>query len=174
MQNLQSVFKQSTIELFEKFAIRTDDIKSFVKCDMKSFNKYGECWVILTDSEICSVSEDGAFIRKSIDSVKEIYVDSFVSSGCIIALCEDEEIALGYFTLAVAKTVEKFVSSVQRAKTDMPEKADSPVYSDIDFINKGRKKLFMRVLSYVPRYKKQLVQIIAIIVLSRLLKIVQP
>ncbi len=174
MQNLQSVFKQSTIELFEKFAIRTDDIKSFVKCDMKSFNKYGECWVILTDSEICSVSEDGAFIRKSIDSVKEIYVDSFVSSGCIIALCEDEEIALGYFTLAVAKTVEKFVSSVQRAKTDMPEKADAPVYSDIDFINKGRKKLFMRVLSYVPRYKKQLVQIIAIIVLSSLLNIVQP
>ena len=174
MQNLQGIFEQSTIELFEKFAIRTEDIKSFVKCDMKSFNKYGECWVILTDSEICSVSEDGELTRKSLEDIKEIYVDSFISSGCIIAACEDEEIALGYFSLAVAKNVEKFVSSAERVKAETPEKTDPPVYSDTDFINKGRKKLFMRVLSYVPRYKKQLVQIIAIIVLSSLLNIVQP
>lgn len=174
MQNLKSIFEQSTIELFEKYSIYADDIKSFVKCDMKSFNKYGECWILLTDSEILSVSEDGGFVRKSIEDIKEVYVESFVSSGCVIAVCETEEVALGYFSLTVAKNVEKFVSSVQRVKADMPEKSDVPTYSEEDFINKGRKKLFMRVLSYVPKYKNQLVQIIAIIVLSSLLNIVQP
>ncbi len=168
------IFDQATIELFKKYSVRVEDIKSFIKCDMKSHNKYGNTWVLLTNDKLVSIGEDGEFIRKNTDEIKDIYVETYVSSGCIILALENEEIAFGYFSLSQAKAVEKFVFDALKREQENNENKKSDKLQEKDYSIKGRKKLFFRVLSYIPKYKGMLVATILIILLSSVVNILQP
>lgn len=161
-----------TIELFERFSVREKDIKSLVKCDMKSHNQYGNVYVLLTDSFIATIGEDGEFYKIEADKIKDIFVRTYVSSASLVLLCDEEEIVLGYFSLKCAKAVEKFVFDVLKRNEENLQK--SAYIPEGDSVTKGRKKLFLRVLSYIPKYKKDLFLTILVILSSSLVNIVNP
>lgn len=163
-------------ELLLRLGIEKEDVLFWVKNDMQSPSSFGESYLVAHKKGIYSIIPDGEVLFKEYSLIDDIFAETYVSSGSII-LCENkEETPFASFSLASAKKAEEFISFVRKTVKNTEEMQKRPDYvSEKDeFINKGRKKLFLRVLSYVPRYKAELFTVIAIIILASLVNVVRP
>lgn len=162
--------------ILEKFNIDRDNVLFFVKCDMSSHDKLGESYVIATDEGVGAISGDEEYIFKKYSDIEDIFAQTYVSAGSIVIIDNGMEMPLASFTLAKAMQAEAFITFVKNKINKISIEAPTKQFENIkdDFINKGRKKLFLRVLSYIPKYKTELLLIISIIIVSSLVNVVRP
>lgn len=163
--------------IMNSYGIAAESIVATLKCDLSSPGTYGESFVCALEDSICSVGSDGAFLRKKYSEIEDVYTQNFVSSGSIILKCAEGEVVLSYFTLAVSANVEWFLRIARKliaGGEPQPEDFVLREKDDFSYINNGRKKLFFRVMSYLPRYKKHLSQMILIIIIATLINLVPP
>ena len=160
----------------ENYIGKDDEIIVSCECDLSSCLYKNALVCVLSDS-LCVLDEDGGFFRKKYSEISDIYVRSYVTSGEIIIVSSGEEIPVSQFTLTMSGKVEQLVNTVRKFISGETVDKDSLTPAkekDFSYINKGRKKLFLRVMSYVPRYKKHLCWMIALIILSTLVNLVRP
>ena len=164
------------IELLSNLGIEKEDVLFWVKNDMASSDSFGESYLIAHKKGIYSIIPNGEVLFKEYSLIEDIFAETYVSSGCIMVCDDGAEAPFAYFSLASAKKTEEFISFVKKTikNTAEAEKRPDYIYEKDEFINKGRKKLFLRVLSYVPRYKAELFTVIAIIILASLVNVVRP
>lgn len=171
------ITKDGFENIVNTYGITAESIVATLKCDLSAPGTYGESFVYALDDSVCSVGSDGAFIRKKYSEIEDIYTQNFVSSGSIVVKCTDCEIVLAYFTLTVSANVEWFLKIARKLISG--EKVDAADFvlrknDDFSYLNNGRKKLFFRVMSYLPRYKKHLFQMVFIIILVTLINLIPP
>jgi len=160
-----------------KFNIAPESVKAALKCDMQSSDLYGEEWALACEDRICFIHADGGFFMKKYEQTDEVTTETYVSAGSLVLRCGEEEYMPVHFTLALSGKVSKFVLAVnmlmQNGEIDENELKRFPA-DDNKYINNGRKKLFFRIMSYVPKYKKELVTIISMIILTSMINLVNP
>ncbi len=160
----------------EKYIGKNENIVAFCECDL-SFGTYGKTLVCVLSDSLCVLGENGDFWRKKYSEIADIYVLNYVSSGEIIVKASGDEISLSQFTLTLSGQVERIIRVVQKyINGEKVEEDNIPPAEDdkFSYINRGRKKLFLRVMSYVPRYKKHLAWMIILIILATLVNLVRP
>lgn len=162
------------LEKINSYGIKADCIPLYTECDLTNENSYKKSVICALDDCICTIDEDGGFFCEKYENIDDIYAKNFVSSGAVFILCKGEEIPLGYFTMTVSSAIEGFISAVCKKIDGGELKVQNLKESDFSYINQGRKKLFLRVMSYIPRYKKHLFMMIGIIILSTLINMLRP
>lgn len=167
--------QKKDLALFEKFDIASTDILAFLKSDMQNSNNYGVCMVAATKDFICAASEDGSFIRIDYDDIEDICAESYVASGAITVRKKYDQALLSSYSLKKAEEVALFISSVKKIMAGSQcENQNIEATGHEDFINKGRKKLFLRVLSYAPRYMRQTIIVVMAVIAAGLINVIQP
>ena len=167
--------RKNDLAVFEKFNIKSEDILASLKSDMKNTDNFGVCMIAATKDFICAASEDGFFIRIDYADIEDISAENYVSSGAVTVTKKYEDVLLASYSLKKAAEVSSFISSVKRIMAGKQSENQSidPIGQD-DFINKGRKKLFLRVLSYAPRYMRQTIIVVLTVLAAGLINVVQP
>ncbi len=166
----------SMIDKIKDFISESDEIILSCECDL-SCGKYAKTLVCALSDSLCVLRDDGTFIREKYCDIDSIYAENYVSSGGLIITIDGKDNCVAQFTLTKSSKIEQLINVVRKyiAGETVTEENKEPVNDEpFSYINKGRKKLFMRVMSYVPRYKKQLVFMILIIILSTLVNLVRP
>ena len=157
------------LKRLEKLGINKESVIATLETDLSRPSSYGKTYLFALDDSLCIFREDGTFALKNYKDITDVYTDIYVSSGSLI-LAEGEKLfAVADFTLSVSARVEWFVNILRKLIAgEKPNTEESAIKKNADFeyINSGRKKLFMRVLSYVPRYKKHLIAMMSIIIFS--------
>ena len=165
------------IEALEKYGIDKDSIIAVLETDLARPSTYGKTTLYALQDSLCILGENGSFVLKKYNDITDIYTDTFVSSGSLIIREGDSLSAIADFTLTVSARVEWFVNILQKLiEGEVPNTKEESIKKNADFeyINNGRRKLFFRVLSYVPRYKKHLFLMMSIIILSTLVNLLPP
>ncbi len=160
-----------------QYGIAADDVKAYVITDLSKPGSYGETIVCALNDSLCVLDDDGSFLRKPYSEIIDVFSENYVSSGELIITTETEEISIAHFTLSVSAEIERFSATVLKlinGDTEADINGNFENSPDFQFINKGRKKLFFRVLSYVPRYKKHLFMMVSIIILTTLINLLPP
>lgn len=168
---------QVAVEKLNSFGIAADNIITFIRTDLSRPYAYGETTVFALSDSLCVLHDDGSFFLKKYSEITDIYAENYVSSGELIILFEEDEFSIAHFTLSISPQVERLVTVVQKLIKGESVKEESLLIGDAQdycYINKGRKKLFFRVLSYVPRYRKHLFAMVAIIMLTTLINLIPP
>ncbi len=177
MKNETDYCEKEMFEKLEKIGIDTSSIIATLVTDLDRPASYGKTTLCALTDALCILGEDGSFILKNYKDISDVYTDTYVSSGSLIIREGEKLSAIADFTLAVSARVEWFVNILQKLLAgEVPNADESAIRQNADFeyINSGRKKLFLRVLSYVPRYKKHLIAMMAIIILSALVNLLPP
>ena len=159
------------------YGIAPDELVAFVTCDLSHPETYGASIMCALRDALCVIYEDGTFVLRKYSEIKSINTENYISSGAVVIRTETEEMALSYFTLSVSAKIEWFMSIVRKlidGLTPDSVETEEKTGNDFSYINQGRKKLFLRVLSYVPKYKNQLVKMILIIFLITGINLIQP
>ncbi len=133
-----------------------------------------------------------SFVSYPMDQVEKFFVEHLVSGGMLIATVAGEEKAICCFTNSLAKKFGQFVKLAEKIRegkelTEEDFKDDQPSmycpkcgmpFSDPDrrMCSRclDRRSVFRRVLSYVPRYKLQIIMILACMFASSALNLVSP
>lgn len=170
--------KENSFEETLKFhGIAAEDVVATLYCDLSTPGTYGESIVCALRDSICVFGSDGSFLKRKYEEITDVYTQNFVSSGSIVLKCADDETVISYFTLTVSAKVEWFLSVIRKlmAGEDVtPEDIAVRENGEFSYINKGRKKLFFRVMSYLPRYRKHLTEMILIIIAATLINLIPP
>ena len=177
MKNEPVNCEKDLTEKLKSFGIDEKNIVATLTTDLDRPCSYGRTTLCALKDSLCILGEDGSFSLKKYDDITDVYTDTYVSSGSIIIKEGDSLVSVADFTLTVSAQVEWFVNILQRLISgEVPDVDETSVKQNADFqyINSGRKKLFLRVLSYVPKYKKDLIAIISIIVLTTLINLLPP
>lgn len=165
------------IEKLNSLGIAADDIITLIHTDLSKPFTYGEATVFALKDSLCVLNDDGSLCLKKYNEITDLYAENYVSSGELILRYKDEEFSVAHFTLSKSPQVERFITAVRKLIAGEVVDEDSIVIEsqeDFKYINNGRKKLFFRVLSYVPRYRKHLFAIMTIIVLATLINLIPP
>ncbi len=165
------------VEKLNSFGIAADDIITYISTDLSKPFTYGETTVFALSDSLCILHGDGSLFLKKYNEISDIYAENYVSSGELILRFEEGELSIAHFTLSKSPQVESFITLVRKLLVgeSVDEKSAMIVAEeDFKYINNGRKKLFFRVLSYVPRYRKQLIAMVTIIVLTTLINLIPP
>ena len=177
LKKAEEISREIITEKLCSYGIAADELVAFVTCDLSHPETYGTSVMCALNDALCVIYEDGTFLLRKYSEIKSINTENYISSGAVVIRTQTEEAAISYFTLSVSAKIEWFMSIVRKLidgqapdLVNMDEKAGD----DFSYINKGRKKLFFRVLSYVPKYKKQLVKMILIIFLITGINLIQP
>ncbi len=177
MEKKEISCEKEVFEKLEKLGINKDGIIATLVTDLDRPANYGKTTVCALEDSLCVIGEDGSFFLKNYKDISDVYTDTYVSSGSLIIREGENLFAIADFTLAVSARVEWFVNILHKLlageKPDL-EKTTIKQNADFEYINNGRKKLFFRVLSYVPKYKKQLFAIMSIIILSTFVNLLPP
>lgn len=167
--------KTDFTELLKKYGIDERDILFSAKIDMKNAVQYTDARLALTRDKIIYISADGTFNTYITNNVREIKTERFPCSGRIILEYENEERILCCFSAKCAREADAFAANVEK-QLAAAENDTSYDYAALDdeYKNPGRKKLFLRLLSYVPKYGKSLGVMIATILLATAINVLQP
>ena len=166
-----------TQEKLISLGFTSDDIIISVHTDLSKPYTYGETTLYALKDSLCVLHDDGSLLLRKYSEITDIYAENYVSSGELILCCEKEESSIAHFTLSKSSQIEMFIAVVKKLIAGKEIDGD---LSSIDgeenfrYINNGRKKLFLRVLSYVPRYKKELFLVVIIIMLTTLINLIPP
>lgn len=177
MENVILSHKNEVIEKLSSLGIAAGSIIAWLETDMARPYGYGTTTVCALQDSLCVLNEDGSFTFKRYSEITDVYTENYVSSGALILKQDKQQLAIAYFTLSVSARVEWFVNIVRKLISgETPDTEITAIKDETDFsyINNGRKKLFLRVLSYVPRYKKHLIGMITIIIMATLINLVPP
>ena len=177
LQKNKEIGREAIAEKLVSYGIATDELVAFVRCDLSHPRTYGESVLCALKEALCVIYEDGTFYLKKYSGIESIYTENYISSGAVLIKTPTEEMALSYFTLSVSAKIERFMSVVRKlmdGQAPDTQSMEDNAGEDFSYINQGRKKLFLRVLSYVPKYKKQLVKMILIIFLITGINLIQP
>lgn len=166
-----------TLENIKRLGVNTDGLEASLRCDLKASGKFGDVWLFADENTVYSYDDGGAFIRLSYSDFEDIAAESYVSSGSIVAYRKNGETVLSSFSLGCARKAEAFIAAVRKLKGGAQLiDADFSV-NDTEaagYKNNGRKKLFFRLLSYMPRYKNELAAMIALVIAATLLNMLPP
>lgn len=177
MQNAKDENKSYIAEKLSEFGFQPDSVIASVTTDLSHPYSYGNTHICALNDMLCVIGEDGSFQTEKYDDIIDVFVENYVSSGALIARTEKEEVPLAYFTLGTSSEIEWFINTVRKLILGEPLSDVSPEIknnADFSYINNGRKKLFFRVLSYVPRYKKHLAMMIFVIIMASVLNLLPP
>ncbi len=167
----------SVLDKLKAYGIKEDDIVAALDCDLTDTQMYAKSTICALSDTLCILDSEGRFFRKDYKEIEDIYAENYVSSGAIIIKCIGEEIPAGYFTLTLSAKTEGFIAIVKKllsGDTANEEEINTQIRADFSYINNGRKKLFFRVMSYVPRYMPQLISMISIIIIMTAVNMVRP
>ena len=167
----------SVLDKLKAYSIKEDDIAAALECDLTDTQMYAKSTICALSDALCVIDNEGRFFRKDYKDIEDIYAENYVSSGAVIIKCNGEEIPVGYFTLTLSAKTEGFIAIVKKLLSGdaaNEEEINTHNQGDFSYINKGRKKLFFRVMSYVPRYMPQLISMIAIIIIATAVNMVRP
>lgn len=176
MKKTLPIEENSMMDIVKEYIGENEDIIVFCECDL-SGGVYTKTLVCALRDSLCVLKNDGTFLRENYSSIEDIYAENYVSSGGLIIRVNGFDVPVAEFTLNLSAKIEQLISAVRKyiAGEDVDKDSIEPPNDEpFSYINKGRKKLFMRVLSYVPRYKKQLFLMILIIVISTLVNLIRP
>lgn len=168
-QEFHNVIKKAAL-----FNVAADNIISYLVTDLSKPGCYGNPTMVLTKDSLYIIDEDGSFNKKFLTDITDIVAELYVSSGEIIISTETGDLSVAHFTLAKSSKVEQFITTVIKCKNGEEYHNNSEPAEDFRYLNRGRKKLFFRVLSYVPKYKKSLVLMILIIITTTLINLISP
>lgn len=177
MENMIFADENELLEKLNSLGIAADNIVASLITDLSKPYGYGVTTLCALKDSLCVLNEDGSFILKKYCELTDIYAENYVSSGALILNEDDRQFAIAYFTLSVSARVEWFVNIVRKLISGEGTDTQAPLMkeeTDFSYINNGRKKLFLRVLSYVPRYKKHLIAMIMIIITTTLINLIPP
>ena len=71
-------------DILEKFNIDRKNVLFFVKCDMSSFDKFGESYCLATNDGVCVIKDSGEFLFKEYRVIEDIFAQTYVSAGSIV------------------------------------------------------------------------------------------
>lgn len=168
---------KSVLDALKAFGVEENSVVAAIECDLTDTQMYAKSTLCALSDALCVLDSEGRFFRKSYADIEDIYAENYVSSGAVIIKCGAEELPIGYFTLTLAAKAEGFISIVKKLLSGEEadaEEIDLNNFKNFSYINKGRKKLFLRVMSYVPRYMWQLISMIAIIIIAAAVNMVRP
>jgi len=172
-----SFFKDEYLtDVLSSYDIAPDEIEFYIKTDLSEPTMYGSTYVIALSDSLCVVRSDKSFFRKFYNEITDIFALNYVSSGELIVKTENGEYSLACFTMSFSSEIAKFIGKVRR-KIDgnlLDYNTEESTSNKFSYINNGRKKLFFRLLSYLPRYKKHLFIMTIIIFMSTFLNLIPP
>ncbi len=177
MKNETISCENEIAEKLEKYGIEKSSIVATLVTDLARPANYGKTILCALRDSLCILGEDGSFSLKNYKDISDVYTDIYVSSGSLIIREGDSLLSIADFTLSVSARVEWFANILQKLiRGENPNTEESAIKqnADYEYINSGRKKLFLRVLSYVPRYKKHLIAMMSVIILSTLVNLLPP
>ncbi|MGN1098052.1 MAG: ABC transporter transmembrane domain-containing protein, partial [Clostridia bacterium] len=178
-------------EFIQKMGVDGESVIAAARSDLKTDGNYGKIWLFAAkDRLITAEPESGGFAVYRYDEW-ELRLENYLTTGAVLAVCGERELVAAAFTDSCNQTVGNLFRVCERLK-------DGKELSDEDFrrgeedrvcpkcgapYEKGRKtcpkcqskkKLFLRVLGYMPRYKKELAAVMGLIILSSLVGLVRP
>ncbi len=178
-------------EFIKSMGIDTVTIIAAAKSDLKTDGSYGDVWLFADETRLVVAHiESGSFDTYRFDEW-EIRLESYLTTGVVLACSGGKEVVAAAFTSSCSKTVGNLCRVCERLR-------DGKEITDEDFHRgeedrvcpkcgtpykagrrtcpkcQSKKKLFMRVLGYMPRYKKELALVMGLIILSSLVGLVRP
>ncbi len=182
---------QKVTDFVRGLGVRTEDILAAAKSDLSVDGSYCEVWLMAEEKRLIVARPDsGAFDAYPFDQW-EIRVENYLTTGAVLAVSGEHETVAAAFTDSCGKTVGNICRVCERLR-------DGKALEDEDFhrgeedrvcpkcgtpYQQGRrtcpkcqskKKLFLRVLGYMPRYKKELAMVMGMIILSSLIGLLRP
>lgn len=179
------------VNFIEKMGVNTASVIAAVRSDLKSDGSYGEVWLFAC-SEILYVADPSAGYFSSYPFKEwEIRLENYLTTGVLLAVGGGREVVAAAFTSSCGSAMGNINRICERLR-------EGKELSDEDFsrgsedrvcpkcgtpYKKGRKtcpkcqskkKLFLRVLGYMPRYKKELALVMGLILLSSAIGLVRP
>ena len=176
MKKNENAEESSMLELIKDYLDENDNIVVSCECDL-SEGRYTRVLVCALEDSLCVLGDDGSFMREKYSVIEDIYAENYVSSGGLVVRINGSDIPVAQFTFKLSAKIEQLIGTVRKyiaGETVDKDSIKQPSDEPFSYINKGRKKLFMRVMSYVPKYKKQLFFMIVIIIASTLVNLVRP
>ncbi len=177
LQKFDETDREVIVKKLSSYGIAADELVAFVTCDLSQSETYGVSVMCALRDSLCVIYEDTTFVLRKYSEIESISTENYISSGAVLIRTQTEEMALSYFTLSVSAKIDRFISLVRKLIDGQDADCvnmEENTGEDFSYINQGRKKLFLRVLSYVPKYKKQLVKMMLIIFLITGINLIRP
>ena len=178
-------------ELICNMGVKPEDIVAAAHSDLKIDGEYGSVWLMAEEKRLIVAQPDnGGFETYRFDEW-EIRLENYLTTGAVIAVCGEREVVIAAFTDSCNKTVGNICRVCERLRDGKPLSDDDFRRGEEDRVcpkcgtpyQRGRKtcpkcqskkKLFLRVLGYMPRYKKELAMVMGMIILSSLIGLLRP
>ncbi len=178
-------------EFIVNMGVNTEAVVAAVRSDLKTDGSYGEVW-LLACPEMFYVADanDGYFCAYSFKEW-EIRLENYIATGALLAVGGGREVVAAAFTSScgsaagnICRVCEHLRSGKELSDEDFQRGVEDRVCPKCGTpYKKGRKtcpkcqskkRLFLRVLGYMPRYKKELAIVMGLILLSGAIGLVRP
>lgn len=182
---------EKTAAFLEKTGIDTAQIVAAARVDLTLSGAYGEMWLFAMENGFAVADEKtGYYCFYPFDQYR-IKIENYVATGVILAVCGERETVAASFTSSCASSAgnicricERLADKKEITEEDFKRGEDDRVCPKCGTpYKKGKKtcpkcqnkrKLFVRVLGYMPRYKKELALVMGLIVLESLIGLLRP
>ncbi len=178
-------------EFIENLGVSPESVIAAVRSDLRLDGSYGEVWLLACED--CFVTAEiasGAFASYPY-SEWDIRLENYLATGVILAANKNCELAAAAFTLSAGGAAGNIVRIAERLKSGKSLSDDDFNRGAEDRVcpkcgtpyTKGRKtcpkcqskkKLFLRVMGYMPKYKKELALVMGLIILSSSIGLIRP
>ncbi len=178
-------------EFIEKMGVDTGEIIAAARSDLKTDGSYGAVWMFVSEKGLFTAdSEEGYFCSYPFKEW-EIRLENYIATGALVAVCGEKETVAAAFTSSVAFGAGNICRVCERIKEGKPltdedfnrggedrvcPKCGTPYEKGRRTCSKcqNKKKLFLRVMGYMPRYKKELALVMGLILLSSAISLIRP
>lgn len=174
-----------------KMGVAPEKVIAAVKSDLRTDGSYGDVWLFaLDDRFVVADTGDGYFCCYKF-SEWEIRLENYLTTGVLLAVGGGREVVAAAFTGScggavgnICRIAERLRSGKELTDDDFNRGAEDRVCPKCGTpYQKGRKtcpkcqskrRLFLRVLGYMPRYWKELSLVLGLILLSSAIGLLRP
>ena len=172
---------------------KTGPLKAVAQSDIDVNGVFAECWIVAGTRSLVVVDlSSGTHALYPYKTLEDVKIENMVSTGVLSAKVDGGETLLMRFTNSRAKEMGHFVQIAERlckgervGQKDLETEDFSPTCPTcgLRYPNPDRKacpkclnrrSLFVRLMSYLPKYRRPIVIILVFIVISSLLKLLTP
>jgi len=182
-------------KILEYNEILKSDIIFNEKVDLDDNGQFIERWIILTNKALIiqnQPGENGSTISYPLSEIDELRTERLISSGMLVIKCGGTEKVLCRYTNScaprinrLAKAANKLIKKQELKTEDLDSEKDQiycpkcgRVYADkarkVCTKCMDKKAIFIRVLSFVPKYKFQIGMILLCMLASSALNLLNP
>ncbi len=178
-------------EFIKKMGVSPAEVIAAVRSDLRTDGSYGDVWLFAcADRFIAADPDTGAFSSYNF-SEWEIRLENYLATGVLLAVGGGREVAAAAFTSSCGGAAGNICRICDRLRSGRPITDDDWGRGAEDRVcpkcgtpyQKGRKtcpkcqskkRLFLRVLGYMPRYWKELSLVMGLILVNSAIGLLRP